>query len=169
MKLVKPNIEYKNQVIEYKKEFLDYKENLAGASYLQEYDSYEQWLEFLKDNEEESTKHTEVTADEFLLIRENDNRVIGMINIRHALNGYLYNYGGHIGYSVKKSERRKGYAKEMLKMALQHCIKFKMDKVLLTCDANNIASERTIKACGGVLENEVLNGGTLVKRYWIKL
>ena len=92
-----------------------------------------------------------------------------MINIRHTLNEYLYNYGGHIGYSVRKNERRKGYAKEMLKIALEECMKLGINKVLLTCDADNIASTKTIKSCGGILEDEVHNDDTLIQRYWLEL
>ena len=105
----------------------------------------------------------------FLAIREEDNKLVGMINIRHTLNEYLYNYGGHIGYSVRKIERRKGYAKEMLKIALEECIKLGIEKVLITCDVDNIASAKTIKSCGGILENEVPNDGRLNQRYWIQL
>ena len=98
-----------------------------------------------------------------------DNKLLGMINIRHTLNEYLYNYGGHIGYSVRKIERKKGYAKEMMKLALDECRRLEMKKVLLTCDADNIASAKTIKSCGGILENEVTNDEILVQRYWIEL
>jgi predicted acetyltransferase len=169
MRLIRPSIEYKQQILEYKKEFMENGDDLAGTSYLQKYDVYEEWMKFVLDNEKESTKHSEVTASVFLAIREVDNKLVGIINIRHALNEYLYNYGGHIGYSVRKIERRKGYAKEMLKIALEECAKLEKKKVLLTCDANNIASAKTIKFCGGILENEVPNDGTLIQRYWIEL
>lgn len=165
--LVRPSMEYKNQVLEYKNEFIQDGDDLSGTSYLEDYHAYEEWMKFVFDNEDECTKHTEVTASVFLAIREEDNKLVGMINIRHTLNEYLYNYGGHIGYSVRKVERRKGYATEMLKIALEKCMKLKMKKVLLTCDANNVASARTIKVCGGILENEVPNDGELVQRYWI--
>lgn len=167
--LVKPSMEYKNQVLEYKNEFIQNGDDLAGTSYLEEYDAYEEWMKFVLDNENERTKHTKVTASIFLAIKEEDNKLVGMINIRHKLNEYLYNYGGHIGYSVRKIERRKGYATEMLKMALEKCMKLEMKKVLLTCDVNNIASAKTIKDCGGILENEVFNDGEVVQRYWINL
>lgn len=169
MRLLRPSIEYKQQVLEYKNEFMVNGDNLAGTSYLQKYDVYEEWMKFVSDNEQESKKHTEVTASVFLAIREEDNKLIGMINIRHTLNDYLFNYGGHIGYSVRKIERKKGYAKEMLKIALEECRKLGMKKVLLTCDADNIASVRTIKSCGGVLENEVSDNELLTQRYWTEL
>ena len=169
MRLLRPSILYKQQVLEYKREFIDSGDDLAGTSYLRNYDVYEEWMKFVLDNEKEDSKHTDVTASVFLAIREEDNKLVGMINIRHALNEYLYNYGGHIGYSVRKNERRKGYAKEMMNMTLADCKKSGMKKVLLTCDSDNIASAKIIKYCGGILENEVSNGEGLTQRYWIEL
>jgi predicted acetyltransferase len=141
---------------------------MAGTSYLREHDVYEEWMKFVSDNEVESTKHTEVTATVYLAIREDDNKLVGIINIRHTLNDYLYNFGGHIGYSVRKAERKKGYAKEMLKFALEECSKMGMKKVLITCDSDNIASAKTIQSCGGVLENEIPEDGRVTQRYWIE-
>jgi len=169
MKLLRPTIEYKQQVLEYKKEFIESGDDLAGTCNLQEYDVYEEWMKFVSDNEKESTKQTAVTADLFLAIREEDNRLVGMINIRHALTEYLFKFGGHIGYSVRKNERRKGYAKEMLRKALDECRNLGIDKVLITCDSENIASANTIKACGGILENEVVLDKLVKQRYWIVL
>lgn len=169
MKLIRPSIEYKQQVLDYKNEFIENGDDLAGTSYLRDYESYEEWLEFVLDNEQNSTKHTEVTANVFLAITEEDNRLIGIINIRHTLNDYLYNFGGHIGYSVKREERKKGYATQMLKSALDICENIGLKEALLTCNADNIASAKTIKICGGILENEALDGETLIQRYWIKL
>lgn len=169
MRLLRPSMEYKEQVLEYKNEFIENCDDLAGTSYLRDYDDYGEWMEFVLDNEKESTKHSSVTASVFLAVREEDNKLVGMINIRHTLNDYLFNFGGHIGYSVRKDERRKGYAKEMLKMALQECRKLGMKRVLLTCDAENIASAKTIKSCGGILENEIHEDGELIQRYWIEL
>jgi predicted acetyltransferase len=169
MRLLRPSIEYKQQVLDYRNEFIENGDDLAGTSYLRKYDVYEDWLKFVLDNEKDSTKHTEVTANVFLVVREEDNKLVGMINIRHTLNKYLFNYGGHIGYSVRRIERQKGYAKEMLKAALEICNQMRIREVLLACDADNIASVKTIKSCGGILENEVINEDEVIQRYWIKL
>lgn len=92
-----------------------------------------------------------------------------MIDIRHFLNDYLEQFGGHIGYSVRKSERKKGYAKMMLALALGECKELNIDRVLLTCSKDNIPSMKTILSQNGVLENEVLKGDRITCRYWIDL
>lgn len=94
-----------------------------------------------------------------------------MIQIRHYFNGYLEKYGGHIGYSVCPSERRKGYAKRMLKEALPLCRELGLKKVLITCLEENAGSEKTILANGGIYESTVFEPdiGKRMKRYWIDL
>ena len=80
---------------------------------------------------------------------------------------YLLNYGGHIGYSVRKSERNKDYAKSMLKYTCSFLFSLGLDKVLVTCDHENIASKKTIESCSGVLENIVKEDNSYTLRYWI--
>ena len=110
----------------------------------------------------------------FFLLDEERNRLVGAVNIRHYLNEHLLNYGGHIGDGVRPSERRKGYATEMLKQILPKCKAMNINRVLLACDKENIGSAKTIIANGGVLENEVIDevglskSGT-IQRYWISL
>jgi len=79
------------------------------------------------------------------------------------------NYGGHIGYGIRPSERKKGYATKMLELALALCRQKGMEKVLLTCDKGNIGSAKTMSKNGAVLENEVEENGKTVQRYWITL
>ena len=110
-----------------------------------------------------------VPADTYFLINCENNRILGAISIRHSLNEYLFKFGGHIGYGIRPSERGKGYATEMLKMALDICRSKGMEKVLITCDKENVASARTMLKNGAVLENEVQEDDHIVQRFWIKL
>ena len=90
-----------------------------------------------------------------------------MINIRLKLNEYLLQHGGHIGYSVRPTERRKGYNSYQLYLALRFCYEQGLDKVLLTCLKDNLGSAKTIQNSCGVLENEIEEGNKILQRYWI--
>ncbi|SFD11454.1 GNAT family N-acetyltransferase [Butyrivibrio sp. YAB3001] len=95
-----------------------------------------------------------------------------MIDIRHELSEYLYNFGGNIGYSIRPSERRKGYAKEMLRLALPYCRDdLGLSKVMISCITGNEGSRKTIIANGGIYENTLHepDEGIDLERYWISL
>ena len=153
------------QILDYKEEFVLNNEIIQGAANMTAL-SIPEWVQFT-----ENTKYKEtvtpgfVTAHTFFAL-DND-KIVGIINARHELNDYLLNLGDHIGYSVRKSERRKGYAKKMLKYSSEFLFSLSLDKILITCDKNNIASKRTIKSCGGILENEVIEATRTTLRYWI--
>lgn len=169
LKLVLPAIEHKKIIMDYKNEFIRTKDSMDGSAGLSNAKSFEDWYEAFKDNlNEETVRKGLVPATTYLAINETNN-LVGMIDIRHKLNEYLLNVGGHIGYSVRKSERRKGYATEMLKLALDKCNELNIKNVLITCDKNNTASARTILNNGGKLENEISTGNRITQRYWINL
>lgn len=112
-----------------------------------------------------------VIATQFFYVRKADNRLVGMIQVRHYFNDYLSKFGGHIGYSIRPSERRKGYATSMLNAILPYCREIGLDKLLITCIDGNIGSEKTIRNNGGVYESTVYESGKncSLKRFWITL
>ena len=166
LKLVKPTHDYKKQVLEYKKEFEKYNESMDGTAGLANASSFEEWFEACEDNSAEETVRDGLVPATTLLALDGD-KLVGMIDIRHRLNEYLMQVGGHIGYSVRKSERCKGYATEMLKLGTSIANDLGIRRVLVTCDKDNIASSKVIIKNGGVLENEVNDTDRIVQRYWI--
>jgi len=112
-----------------------------------------------------------VPASIYFLIKKDNSKILGAIDIRHELNDHLLQQGGHIGYGVAPSERRKGYASYMLGLSLDICKKeLGLKKVLITCDKTNIGSNKTIIKYGGTLEDEfVEDSGNIIFRYWINL
>ena len=153
------------QISDYKEEFLLNNEIIQGAANMTAL-SISEWVQFTENTKyKESVTPGFVTAHTFFAL-DND-KIVGVINGRHELNDYLLNFGGHIGYSVRKSERRKGYGKKMLFYTSKFLFSLGLDKILITCDKNNIASRRTIESCGGILENEVIEETRTTLRYWI--
>jgi predicted acetyltransferase len=104
----------------------------------------------------------------YFLVDESEN-IYGALHLRHELNDHLLMTGGHIGYGIRKSQRRKGYAGEMLSLSFPLVKEHNINKVLITCDKENTGSAKTIIKNGGVFENEILEDGEITQRYWINL
>jgi predicted acetyltransferase len=101
-----------------------------------------------------------------------DGEVVGFLSFRHDLNDYLREVGGHIGYAVRASRRRQGYASAALRLGLERAREIGLDRVMVTCDDDNVGSFRTIEGAGGVLQDiRTLpeHGEQPVRRYWIAL
>ena len=137
---------------------------------LKEY-TYEKWLKKLEKykNRDIALSLGKVPGETYFLVRENDNKIIGMINIRLELNEFLKSFGGHIGYSIRPTERRKGYNKINLYLGLIRCQELKINKVMITCSVSNLGSDKTIQALGGILERTEIDpsDNTLTNVYWI--
>ena len=172
LKLIKPNEENKQQLFEMLNEWkTDSDTNHTNRSpskiWLHDFNDYEYYINHLDFLEEDEYGHV---PDTTLFCYDYDKNIfIGAVNIRHYLNEGLLATGGHIGDGIRPSQRGKGYGTEMIRLALQECKKLGIDKVLMTCDKNNIASAKHIMKNGGILENEVLEDGEIVQRYWIQL
>lgn len=110
-----------------------------------------------------------VPASTYWLIAQDNDQILGAINIRHTLTDYLRFRGGHIAYYVHQFERRKGYASQMLGLGLEKCRAMGIDRVLITCAKKNVGSAKTIINNGGVLHSEDIENGEEFQRYWIEL
>ncbi|MFJ4998344.1 GNAT family N-acetyltransferase [Microbacterium sp. NPDC088619] len=101
-----------------------------------------------------------------------DGEVVGFLSFRHELNEWLREAGGHIGYSVRESRRRRGYASAALRLGLARARELGLERVLVTCDDDNVGSYRTIEGAGGVLQDvsdQSALGHAMLRRYWITL
>lgn len=151
-----PSIERKEDAIEYINEHYKYNSNINGSGGLDNYiDNYEGWLEKLEQDYTVKPSEKRVPARTYFLVRENDNKIIGMINIRTTLNEKLSKHGGHIGYGIRPTERRKGYNKINLYLGLKVCDEYGIDKVFMDADIDNPASWKTMEALGGERIKEI--------------
>ncbi len=172
LKLIKLTRDYEKQLGEMIDEWKeDQEKNHTNRSpwaiFKNDYHDFDYYLDHLEIKTAENGK---VPDSVFFLLDEEKDRLLGAVNIRHYLNDYLLREGGHIGDGIRPSERRKGYATKMIGLALNECKRLGIDKVLITCNKDNIGSAKSIINNGGILENEIVNeDGELEQRYWITL
>ena len=172
MKLIEPTIAYERQIREYRSKFLYPGASMDGGGSLIRYENVAEWLELVRANKSpETVKPGLVPATQYVFVREEDEKIVGVLQIRHFLNPALVCYSGHIGYSVAPDERRKGYATQMLRLALDECRKRGIRRALITCVRGNEGSRMTILKCGGVWESTVYQAekDRYLERYWIDL
>lgn len=156
-----PNIGRKEDAIDYINEFYKYKSNINGVGGLNRFvDDYEGWLKKLEVDYATIPSEDRVPARTYFLVREDDNKIVGMINIRLALNERLRKSGGHIGYSIRPTERGKGYNKINLYLGLKVCNEYGIKDVLMDADINNPGSWKTMEALGGKRVKEYLEETT---------
>ena len=165
MELRRPRLADKETVLEMMAEFEQTQSAHDGGFWNANNFVYEEWLKNNQDHEMGINLPEGWVPDIQLVAFSIDGQAVGFLNIRLCLNDFLLEEGGHIGYSIRPSERGKGYAKEALGQGLQVAKEKNIKKALVTCSTENPASRAVIVANGGVFE-DVRNG---VERYWIDL
>lgn len=165
MELRRPTLEDKDAILEMIAEFEQVQSPHDGGFWDTENFVYEEWLEINMQKEMGiNLPENRVPSIQFVSF-DDVGRALGFLNLRLRLNEGLLNYAGHIGYSIRPSERGKGYAKEALRQGLQVAKEKNIKKTLVTCSVGNSASRAVIVSNGGVFE-DVRNG---VECYWIDL
>jgi predicted acetyltransferase len=170
--LRKASRELEHDIMDYRKEFIERKElNIYGSCGLVRYNNFNEWLEHTLSIEKDILEKDKVNATTYFCINEDDERIVGSIQLRHALTNELRAYGGHIGYSIRPTMRRRGYGTEQLALALEEAKRMGIPKVMVCCDRDNPASAAVILRNGGIFEWEGLYEptGEIIQKYWIQL
>jgi len=168
--LIKPSKAWEKNIWEYRQEHFTFGETYVnGSCGMTNYTDFDEWLEVVLSIEKDRLSKDHYHASTFFSVRESDNRVIGSIQLRHFLTPELEKHGGHIGYGIRPTERRKGYGKRQLSLVLDIARERKIPKVMISCEKNNIASGRTAIGCGGILTAENDYNGKEQQIYWIDL
>lgn len=166
MKLIEPSITLKSQYLEMIADWEMTQEKLVPYKISYDYSNFNQLVERLLKEKTEVVEGM-VCNSTFWLTLE-DNTIVGVSNLRHELNDQLYIDGGHIGYGIRPSYRKNGYATKILELTLLEAQKLKIDKALITCDKENLGSAKTIIKNGGVLWKEEMQE-KMKQYYWIDI
>lgn len=171
LELVYPNKNLKEQIIDFRNEFYQNNEmHIPGGAKLDMIENIDEWIKYVQDLEKGITSDGFVSST--VLLGVVDKNIVGIIDLRHRLNDWLKNNGGgNIGYAVRPSERRKGYASEMVKQSLEFYKKNNIEFVEISCDYDNIASKNTILKNNGIFDRELTDSelGEKVQVYKIEL
>lgn len=164
LKLAMPTIKHKEAVVNFKNEFLAANERISGGVGLEQAENYEDWLSC------KYTPHYGRVKERVFLAFDEQNNLVGISDIRLEENDFIKTYAGQIGYSICPSQRKKGYATELLRLTLKKAAHLGYNKILITCNETNIASAKVIEKNGGILEKIIPHHGfPNVKRYYIDL
>jgi len=171
LELVRPSDEHFAEWKEYCKEFGEIDEEVTPWSCKKDTSDYSEFLQLTR-AEETGIGYIPgyVSADTYFLIRKSDKKIIGGINIRHSLNDFLRNFGGHIGYGIRPSERKKGFGTIILQLGLVKAKEVGLSKILISCLKSNEGSRKIIEKNGGeFFEESIYVNGLPFLKYWINI
>ena len=168
--LTKPSVILKEEYLSFYKEWIESGETIVPWVIEKDPSNFEEMVQFLMDNEKGVNIPDGWVPDSTYWLLNNEKRIIGAVNIRHQLTELLFNSGGHIGYGIRPSERRKGYATKLLSLSLEKARELGIKKVLVVCDKTNVGSLKVITNNNGIPDSDfVEDDGNIVKRFWIEL
>ena len=154
----------------YIKEWEDSGEKIVPMASARAEISFDDFLKRMRERETDKVREKGLVPATLYFLVDEKNKICGALDIRHELNEYLEKFGGHIGYGIAPSERKKGYGKIQLKLGLEKAKKIVLKKVLITCDDNNIGSAKTIEACGGIYNDTLADAeANRIKRYFVEV
>ena len=167
--LKRPVKENESEAKAFKQEFIDNGETTINGSELwDQMDSYDEWLKSVTDNASSDTVDPSwVVTDTYFAFDDND-RIVGVIDLRHELNDFLKDFGNS-GYSVRPSERRKGYATRMLGLIIDRAGEIGMSRIRLSVERTNEPSVKTITKNGGIYERSFTFEGEEADVYMIDI
>lgn len=167
--LVKPTINLKKQYLEFYQEWKDSGEDMVPWVIEKDPTDFQAMLSFIENNSKGVNLPSGWVPDSTYWLVDAGQNVVGAVNIRHSLTEALLNAGGHIGYGIRPSARRKGFATKILALSLEKTKELGIDRVLVVCDKGNIGSEKTIIKNGGKPDEDFIEeNGNIIKRYWIQ-
>jgi len=177
IKFIMPDYHLRDEYTEMMDEWVKDGSRIAPWSLIEQYHTDDEFDKVIRATNEAAVgnmKNKEFVPCKTYYVKDFINgKLLGAINIRYYLTKSTYETWGHIGFGVRPSERKKGYATEMLKMALEECRQMRMEKVFIACLENNIGSAKTIEKCGGILRDIftfIYNGESVnIRRYFIDL
>ncbi|QAY66541.1 GNAT family N-acetyltransferase [Paenibacillus protaetiae] len=168
VRLVKPTAELRDEYLAFYEEWKESGEEMVPWVISKDPSDFPMMLQSLFNQERGENLPEGWVPDSTYWLITDSNKVVGAVNIRHKLSEKLYNTGGHIGYGIRASERRKGYATKLLALALEQAKQLGIGKVLVVCDQRNAASKKTILKNGGIQDASFIEeDGNVIERFWI--
>ena len=167
VRFVFPSEKNREDVLSFYNEFAAEGKTCIGYGNYQDYDL---WLQGMRNRKAGKNLPEGYVRENFYLCYEGD-EMVGVFSLKFELTEFLLNFGGHIGYAVRRSRRNCGLATEIMRQGLKLAKEFGFDKILAVCDDDNYASEKVILKNGGVFENKLYDPEeeVFVKRYWVTL
>jgi predicted acetyltransferase len=154
MKIEKISLKHKEAILEMCKEYNLNNEDYNGAFFIKNIIDYEEKIKEL-DNASNGILDNPAFVPYTCYVFIIENKIVGVGSVRHYLNEYLEKFGGHIGYSIRPTERKKGYGSKALELLINQAKEMNIEKILITCNINNIGSKKVIENNNGKFINQI--------------